>query len=99
MQLAMEFYATPAARRRDPSTSHDAALQAKELAARHNRLILDCLRTHGPLGKDGIAARTQLTGVQVARRLSELEKAGKAFPTGKAAPSTTGRSEREWRLA
>lgn len=97
-QLEIDF-GMPMARMRDPGTSHMAAAQAKELAKRHNRLILDALHMHGPLGKDGIASRTMLTGVQVARRLSDLEKAGMATPTGKTVASTTGRSEREWRLA
>ena len=99
MQLAMNFDApAPAARRRDPETSHQAAAQAKELAARHHRVILYVLREHGPRGKDGIAKLAMLEGVQVARRLSELHKAGKVVPTGATVQSDTGRGEREWRL-
>ena len=86
----------PMARHSDPDTSHEAAAQAKELQARHHRLIIECLQAHGPMGKDGIAARTALTGVAVARRLPELERTGQAKPTGRRVSSTTGRSEREW---
>lgn len=96
-QLAIDFPDAPRARRRDPETSHQAARQAKELAAHHHRLILNVLRDHGSLGKDGIGARTALTGVQVCRRLGELEKLGLIVATGKHVMSTAGRSEREWR--
>jgi len=94
-QLSIDFI-EPAARRTDPATSHAAAREAKELAARHQRIILACLEQHGPAGKDRIAALTSLTGVAVCRRLSELEKAGKAKPTGRTVQSTAGRAEREW---
>ena len=86
----------PLARSSDPSTSHGAADAAKELQARHHRLILDCLRKHGPCGKDAIAARTALTGVQVCRRTFELYGAGLIRATGRTVQSTAGRKEREW---
>lgn len=86
----------PAARRSDPATSHAAAAEAHELRARHHALIVECLREHGPLGKDGIAARARLTGVAVARRTVELERAGAIRPTGRTVLSTAGRAEREW---
>lgn len=89
----------PLARSRDPHTSHLAAASAKELQARHHRLILDCLKQHGPHGKDGIAARTQLTGVAVARRTVELARAGLIKETGRTVLSTAGRQEREWAIA
>lgn len=97
MQLSLNL--DPMARRRDPQTSHMAAAQAKELAARHHRIILKALELHGPAGKDRIASLTSLTGVAVCRRLSELHKAGKIAPTGRNVQSTAGRAEREWRLA
>ena len=53
----------------------------------------------GALGKDGIAARTGLTGVAVARRTAELQRAGLIQPTGKTVLSTAGRPEREWKVA
>lgn len=96
-QICIDF--TPGARVNDPATSHQAAAQAKELAARHHRIILACLEAHGPAGKDRIAALTSLTGVAVCRRLSELHKAGRITTTGRTVTSTAGRAEREWRLA
>lgn len=95
MQLSIDF--EPQARRTDPATSHAAAAQARDLQARHHRIILACLAEHGPLGKDGIASRTSLTGVAVCRRLDELRRAGKIEPTGRTVQSTAGRAEREWR--
>lgn len=95
----LDIFATldpPQARVLDPMTSHEAAASAKELQARHAALIVDCLNRHGPLGKDGIAARTKLTGVAVARRAVELQRAGAIRPTGKTVTSTAGRNEREW---
>jgi len=96
-QIAMDF--EPMARRTDPVTSHLAAAQAKEMAAKHHRTILACLEAHGALGKDGIASRTQLTGHAVGKRLCELERMGLICTTGKTVLSTSGRQEREWRRA
>ncbi|MGL4650240.1 MAG: hypothetical protein ACRC1H_12605 [Caldilineaceae bacterium] len=96
-QLSLAFEA-PMARRSDPDTSHAAAASAKELQARHHRAILSCLEQHGKLGKDGIAARTMLTGVAVARHTVELERAGLIRLTGERVMSTAGRLEREWEL-
>ena len=92
----LDIFATPTARRSDPVTSHQAAESAKELAARHHRIILAAL-SRGPAGKDRIAALTSLSGVQVARRTVELCRAGLIEPTGKTVRSTAGRAEREWR--
>lgn len=88
----------PMARAADPSTSHAAAAQAREVQARHHRLILAALDEYGPAGKDAIAARIGLTGVAVARRAAELERAGLIRPTGFKVQSTAGRWEREWGL-
>lgn len=93
-QLGFSF--EPMARRSDPETSHMAATSAKQLQAQHHGLIVKCLKRHGALGKDGIAARTGLTGVAVARRTAELLRAGLIRPTGKNVLSTAGRPEREW---
>lgn len=98
MQLALTFD-VPLARSSDPSTSHGAADEAKQLQARHHRVILECLRTHGPCGKDRIAALTHLTGVQVCRRTYELKGLKLIKWTGKTVKSTAGRAEREWAVA
>lgn len=95
-QMTIEF--EPMARRSDPATSKAAAADAKEIAARHQRIILSCLEAHGPAGKDRIGALTSLTGVAVCRRLSEMHKAGLIAPTGRTVQSTSGRAEREWEI-
>ena len=99
MQLTINFdFAEPAARRRDPETSKQAAAQAKELASRHYRTILACLEAHGPAGKDRIASLTSLTGVACCRRTVELERAGLIRQTGRVVTSIAGRKEREWEI-
>lgn len=92
-------YSEPRARRKDPESSKTAADMARELQGLHQKQILDCLRTHGPLGKDGIGTRTKLTGVQVARRTAELSEDRAIKWTGKMVKSTAGRPEREWAIA
>ncbi len=90
------FDAPPLARRTDPATSHQAAAAARELQSLHRDVIVACLRRHGPMGKDGIAARTRLDGVAVARRLTEMQRLGLVRLTGGTVQSTAGRAEREW---
>ena len=95
--MQLDLLAAPSARRFDPETSRDAAESARELAARHHRIILDAL-SRGPAGKDRIAALTCLSGTQVARRTCELHRAGLIEPTWNTVRSTAGRQEREWRI-
>jgi predicted ArsR family transcriptional regulator len=87
------------ARSSDPITSFMAADAAPKFANKHVNTILECLAKHGPLGKDGIAQHTGLDGVQISRRLPELQKDGLVMLTGKTVKSSTGNQEREWRLA
>ena len=88
----------PRVRNTDPLTSWQAAGSAKDLANRHARLIVDCLKKYGAMGKDGIAAQTGLESMQVARRLHELERDGEIKLTGKVVKSKSGRMEREWQI-
>lgn len=62
----------PAARRTDPATSHAAAVAAKRLAREHAHKIVTALRL-GPATIYGLAERTGLNHVQVARRMKELQ--------------------------
>lgn len=96
----MQIFKTVFARSRadNPFTSFEAADQAKDLAERHGAAIVECLAKHGPLGKDGIAFHLRISGHQVSRRLSELQKEGYIEPTGNTVRSDSGRSEREWRI-
>lgn len=82
------------ARSNDPITSFEAADQVKP--EKHFQIILECLRQHGPLGKDGIAQYTGLEAVAISRRLPELQVMGLVKLTGKTTKSSKGRNEREW---
>ena len=86
----------PRVRKTDPVTSFQAADSIKPVAPKHYSVIVDCLETYGPLGKDGISAMTNLDSNQVARRLNEMQKIGLIKLTGKTVRSDSGRAEREW---
>ena len=86
----------PMARNTDPSTSHEAADAARDLALHHATLILATLRTYGAASPTGIARRLGLDRAQVFRRMSDLEKQGRAYPTGMLIKSPSNRNEREW---
>ena len=84
-------------RREDPITSYQAADSIKEVAPKHFQIILEALKEHGPMGKDGIASKTGLNPNAVARRLPELQKLDLVTTTGKTVKSLSGREEREWK--
>lgn len=86
----------PRVKKDDPITSFEAADSAKEVAANHYKIIHDCLKEHGPLGKDGIARLTGLDGNQVARRMNEMWVNRMVFFTGRNVKSNSNRNEREW---
>ena len=87
----------PRVREDDPITSYEASDKV-DFAGEHYDIILGCLTKYGPLGKDGIANKTNLNAVQISRRLSEMEKLDFIETTGQTVKSNAGRSEREWRL-
>jgi predicted transcriptional regulator len=86
----------PRVRAEDPITSFEAADSIKETAAKHHQVIYQCLKEHGPLGKDGIARLSKMDSNQVARRMNEMKVMGLVFLTGKTVKSDSGRNEREW---
>jgi hypothetical protein len=77
----LEGIPEPRARRSDPGTSHQAAKRAAGIAPNHRNLIMAAL-DHGPQNIYELGARTQLTHVQVARRMLELQDMKLAHPTG-----------------
>lgn len=87
-----------AVRRTDPPTSHAAAREAVGLRSDHQRRILEALAL-GPAGASGISARCGLVPHQIGKRISELAKAGSIVETGRTVRSSSGRGEREWRVA
>lgn len=86
------------ARTSDPVTSYEAADSAKDLASKHFSIIVDCLKAHGALGKDGIARHSGLDSNQVSRRLKELHNMELICLTGRTVKSKSGRNEREWEV-
>ena len=84
-------------RSEDPITSYQAADSIKEVAPKHFIIILEALKEHGPMGKDGIASKTGLNPNAVSRRLPELQKLDLVAPTGRTVKSLSGREEREWK--
>ena len=86
----------PRVRKDDPITSFEAADSIQESAAKHHKIIQECLKDNGPLGKDGIARLAGLESNQVARRLSEMKALGLISLTGNTVKSNSGRNEREW---
>jgi predicted transcriptional regulator len=88
----------PRVRATDPLTSFEAAEAIKPVASQHHQIILECLQEYGALGKDGIAALTNLDGNQVARRLNEMKIIGLIELTGNTVKSNSGRNEREWNV-
>lgn len=92
------FDPIPLARSSDPDTSHQAAARVHEFGDKHHGIIAVCLRQHGSLTADQIAALTRLDKYQVCRRLPEMERAGMVEPTGETRTTTSGRQARCWRL-
>lgn len=86
----------PRVRASDPVTSFEAADSAEKIVPKHYQIIFDCLLKHGPLGKDGISAKTALTSHQVSRRLNEMKAIGLIKLTGNNVKSNSERNEREW---
>lgn len=88
----------PAARARDPETSHQAAAGAREFAVAHRDRILAALE-QGPASKTVLAARTGLDGVAVARRIKDLLDDGRIVVVSNDGVSPTGKAERVYSLA
>lgn len=86
------------ARRRDPRTSHVAAERAAEFASGHSKIILDRLKAIYPGGStiEELADATNLTSVQIARRLPEIQTKGLAQTTSELRPLRSGTPGRVW---
>ena len=82
----------------DPVTSFEAADSAKDLASKHFSIIVDTLKAHGALGKDGIAQHSGVDSNQGSRRLNELYKMDLIQLTGRTVKSKSGHNEREWKV-
>lgn len=76
MNLAIEMFDLPRARRRDPSTSQRAAVNAVQFASSHAGRILAALKLHGPMSPKQMFDFTGLSVVQCDRRRKEMVEAG-----------------------
>ena len=102
-QLDLVAWARTHARRGDPQTSHEAAMQAQPLAYQHQIKILRALLSHGPSTCDELATISEvgLDRHQIGRRMSEL--AGKnggsrlVEDSGLKRSTPTGRRAIVWR--
>jgi predicted ArsR family transcriptional regulator len=95
-QLTMPF---ARARREDPVTSHAAADLVREFEGEHFAKVLKGL-AEGSATIYELADRAGLTHVQVARRMPELEQAGRVrIREGEKRKSPTGRPCRVWEVA
>ena len=83
----------PRARASDPATSAQAAASARQLAGAHCAAILAVLRqATEPLTAEQIADLAGLTGLQVARRLAGLRRAGAVVIVDSEGTTSAGRS-------
>ena len=91
----------PRARRRDPSTSVEAAAGAKDLARAHAAIVLEALRRFAPASAEDLERRLggALTALQVTRRIAELTRAGLVAVADEEGTTRSGRRCRRYRLA
>jgi hypothetical protein len=73
---AHDIISTPLARRSDPATSHAAAVHTRHFTGRQKALILQALRTHGPMSPAQMFDYTGLSIAQIDRRGKEMRVAG-----------------------
>jgi predicted HTH transcriptional regulator len=102
-QRQREEYSThiPCARSTDPITSHKAAASVKDIS-RKQKILLETLRSHGPMTDEEIYARLipgfmSASGARTRRK--ELVTAGLVIDAGYTRPNATGRDCRVWRVA
>ncbi len=99
MQAQFDLFTPQRARRTDPSTSQEAAAKASGLAAQHQWRIWGALLHAGKaLGAEQIADVTGLVAYQVRKRLPEMQKQGWVALAEGERKTSSGRSERLWRL-
>lgn len=91
------FTATHAARSTDPATSHQAAQAATSFAGTHCERIHKALQLCGPMDPEQIGSMVDMEPYSVRKRLSNLQKAGQAEPTGAIVKTKSGRTQRVWR--
>jgi hypothetical protein len=87
----------PAARSKDPPTSHEAAAGATKFSGSQSDRILEALQL-GPASKTELWRRTSISDVAIARRCAELCRLGKIVVVSEHGVSLTGNPERVYGL-
>ncbi len=82
MNLHVEMFDRPRARRTDPATSRTAGINAGRFANSHKARILAALKTHGPRSAHELSLLIGLTVVQIDRRLPECGSAVQVMQQG-----------------
>lgn len=88
--------AGPRARRTDPATSHAAAASMRTEAASQRDRIHAFLKEHGPHTADELDGKLDLRVTSAGRRLSELEKEGRAHRLEATKLTRSGRAAHMW---
>jgi predicted ArsR family transcriptional regulator len=84
------------ARTDDPETSKQAAESTRAFAGQF-KIIIEAELKKAPGTCEDIAGRTGLRPDQVWRRLSDLERESRAFPTSETKRGSGGRNQRIWK--
>lgn len=83
----------------DPQTSRHAAESMADVAPGLCERVLRALTALGSAGAEQIGARCGMDPYAVRKRLADLEREGRAYPTDAKRTTSTGRAERVWRAA
>jgi len=94
------FTEEPTARNTDPSTSHEAAEDARAHSGRHRAMALEALRKAGPSGLTDfeLADATGVAQTSIGVRRKELVNAGLVEATAERRPAPSGSAAIVWRV-
>ena len=93
-----DLFALTHAHRGDPETSVDAAIHAKEFASGHCEIIHRVLQHHPHgLTSHEISDLIDIDYYEVARRMSDLQHAGRVEDSGERRMNPSGRMAAVWR--
>jgi len=100
MTTQQQLTLTPASRRTDPSTSHEAE-QSVNGGARQRQMhtLADLIRKHPDQTGNELSCHGVLTERQISRRLNDAHTSGLIRVSGERPCSISGRRARTWRAA
>jgi len=99
--IKMTIDPQPPARATDPSTSWDAARDARVLSGHHRQMAYDALTDAGERGLTDfeLADVTGVAQTSIGKRRKELQDAGLVEATDMTRPAPSGSAARVWRLS